>query len=141
MLSWRKLKTGMLFNDLAWLWYEIRADINNLIRHVCADVVMVWHERQARRDFLKGLLPMNLRNLQPVMRLPEPAERIRLRELYGVTQSQLARSLTVSRRTVYAWEHGTIEPTGDNRSNYAAVLSAWAATERQVIDDAKRNRE
>lgn len=129
----------MMLNDIAWLWFEIKSDLRILAELVTADVRMIREARAAQRDFLKGILTMDLANLRPVMRLPEPAERMRLRELYGVSQSHLARALNVSRRTVYAWEHGTIEPAGDNRDNYAAVLSAWQKTERQVINDAEHN--
>lgn len=68
----------------------------------------------------------DLTGREPLTPLPEPAERVRLREAFGISQEHLARSLRVNRRTVYMWETGRAEPTGENRDNYAAVLHAWA---------------
>jgi DNA-binding XRE family transcriptional regulator len=73
----------------------------------------------------------DLMRLSPVPDLPEPGERARLRQLFGISQAQLARSIGVSRNTLIAWERGTKNPAGDNREAYAAILSAWAETEKQ----------
>lgn len=70
----------------------------------------------------------DLASLEPIKPLPAPAERVRLREAFGVTRTALAASLRVTRKTVYTWETGKGEPTGNNRTEYAAILSAWAAT-------------
>jgi DNA-binding XRE family transcriptional regulator len=74
----------------------------------------------------------SLMNLSPVpaVRLPEPAERTRLRTAFGITQARLATSLGISRKTIIRWEAGTAEPTGNKRIEYAAILSAWAETEK-----------
>jgi DNA-binding XRE family transcriptional regulator len=69
---------------------------------------------------------------RPLITLPDPAERKRLRVLFKVTQLQLANSLGITRKTVAKWETGDWEPTGRNRDNYASVLSAWAATEKET---------
>lgn len=66
---------------------------------------------------------------KPILSLPEPSERVRLRNLFGVTQTTLAGRLGVTRRTVHAWESGKSEPTGDNRSRYADMLALWASRE------------
>jgi DNA-binding transcriptional regulator YiaG len=71
---------------------------------------------------------------EPVPSLPEPGERSRLRKVFGITQNHLARSLGVSRNTVIAWEYGRKEPTGENRENYRAILTAWAETEKERTD-------
>jgi DNA-binding XRE family transcriptional regulator len=65
----------------------------------------------------------------PVPSLPEPAERLRLRELYGVTQTEVAKHIGVTRQAIYNWEHGLYEPTGDNRVKYAGLLATWQRTE------------
>jgi DNA-binding transcriptional regulator YiaG len=70
----------------------------------------------------------DLTNLSPVPELPEPGERIRLRQAFGVSQARLANALKVSRATVIAWEKGTQNPEGANREAYAATLSAWQET-------------
>ena len=72
----------------------------------------------------------DLTEREPLRELPPPRERLRLRLLYGVTQQELASSLGVTRKTVGSWEKGESEPAGNNRADYAAVLFAWAETER-----------
>jgi DNA-binding transcriptional regulator YiaG len=75
----------------------------------------------------------SLMSRQPVSvpELPSPAERIRLRKLFGVSQARLAASMLIARKTIIRWEAGTAEPTGEKRNEYAAILSAWAETERR----------
>lgn len=75
---------------------------------------------------------MNLANREPIPELPEPAERARLRNLFGVTQSELADEIGVVRQMVNRYETGRSEPVGDNRINYARILNAWAETERHI---------
>jgi DNA-binding XRE family transcriptional regulator len=65
---------------------------------------------------------------EPVPYLPEPAERARLRNAFGATQTDVAEYVGVIRRTVYAWEHGA-EPTGEQREKYAELLATWARKE------------
>lgn len=81
----------------------------------------------------------DLMSRAPVPGLPEPGERVRLRKAFGISGAQLARSIGVSRQTLHAWERGDKEPTGDNREAYAAILSAWADTEKQSKRKGKRN--
>jgi DNA-binding XRE family transcriptional regulator len=80
-------------------------------------------------DALQGLAANML------IELPLPAERIRLRNLFGVSQGTVAGILGISRRTLYAWEHGLAEPTGSNRANYGALVTLWSEREQA----AKRN--
>lgn len=54
--------------------------------------------------------------------LPPPAERARLREVEGLTQSQIAEALEVTRASVSAWETGRTEPRGAAREQYAELL-------------------
>jgi DNA-binding XRE family transcriptional regulator len=75
---------------------------------------------------------MSLSDRTPIAELPLPAERLRLRELFGITKTSIARELGVSRQTVWAWETGETEPTGINRERYARLLTSWAGTESQV---------
>ena len=63
--------------------------------------------------------------------LPEPGERIRLRKSFRVTRRVLAASIGVTQKTVERWELGTSEPTGENRNDYAAILAAWAQSEKR----------
>ncbi|MBT2489598.1 helix-turn-helix domain-containing protein [Streptomyces sp. ISL-96] len=58
--------------------------------------------------------------------LPEPAERARLRTDYGLTQSEIAAALDVTRATVAGWEAGRSEPQGATRAAYAKLLEGIA---------------
>lgn len=55
--------------------------------------------------------------------LPEPAERKRLREQYGVSQAQVAAALDVTRGAVAGWESGRWDPKGDTRDKYRYMLN------------------
>lgn len=79
---------------------------------------------------------MSITGREPVPALPEPAERIRLRQLFGVTQNEVAEHIGVIRRTVYAWEHGA-EPIGENRVRYAELLASWARDETRIRTEIK----
>ncbi|MEU4097351.1 helix-turn-helix transcriptional regulator [Streptomyces sp. NPDC026673] len=61
------------------------------------------------------------------IRLPEPAERSRLRTEYGLTQAEVAEALDVTRTTVAGWEAGRSEPQGAARAAYAKLLDGIAA--------------
>jgi DNA-binding XRE family transcriptional regulator len=74
--------------------------------------------------------PRDLASLMPIPELPEPSERIRLRNLFKATQSDLATEIGITRKAVYAWEHGISNPVGLNREAYAALLKSWADTEK-----------
>lgn len=67
----------------------------------------------------------------PIAILPEPAERIRLRKAFGIAQIRLAAEMKVSRKTIWEWETGNSEPTGDNRERYARILALWNTRERE----------
>jgi DNA-binding transcriptional regulator YiaG len=67
---------------------------------------------------------------EPVPRLPPPARRRALRELYGVTQTELAAILGVTTRSVSRWESGA-NPTGPNLFRYSAILTRWAERSKQ----------
>lgn len=70
-------------------------------------------------------------------RLPEPAERSRLRTEYGLTQAEVAEALDVTRTTVAGWESGRSEPQGATRAAYAKLLDGIAtqlgATEPEPV--------
>ncbi|MGY0069301.1 helix-turn-helix domain-containing protein [Streptomyces sp. QTS137] len=59
----------------------------------------------------------------PVIPLPPPEERRRLRESRSLTQAQLARRVGVSRQTVRAWESGRTAPRGRKGEAYAKLLT------------------
>nr|WP_232266984.1 helix-turn-helix domain-containing protein [Streptomyces pactum] len=59
--------------------------------------------------------------------LPPPAERARLREAAGITQSRLAQVLQTSTQTVKNWENGRSEPRPPRRQAYQRLLDGWAA--------------
>jgi len=55
-------------------------------------------------------------------RLPDPRSRRFLREQAGLTQTDLARVVSVARSTVAHWENGRRHPRGATLDRYAAVL-------------------
>ncbi|MFJ1708516.1 telomere-associated protein Tap [Kitasatospora sp. NPDC088346] len=59
-------------------------------------------------------------------RLPEPAERARLREAAGVSQAKLAQVLRTTPQTVKNWEAGRSEPRPPRLEAYARLLEGWA---------------
>jgi transcriptional regulator with XRE-family HTH domain len=61
--------------------------------------------------------------------LPEPSERLRLREAAGITQDELAAQIGVDRNTIRRWESGTDPRIGDKRRKYAQVLEEWSKLE------------
>ena len=72
---------------------------------------------------------IDIADREPIRELPEPGERVRLRQHFGVTQEEVARALKVTRKTVSSWEQGISEPTGERRTRYANLLLRWQARE------------
>ncbi|WP_333764966.1 helix-turn-helix transcriptional regulator, partial [Streptomyces sp. IBSBF 2390] len=58
--------------------------------------------------------------------LPPIAERRRLREAAGLTQTQVAAALGTRRETVASWESGRNEPRPPQRAAYARLLEKLA---------------
>ncbi len=54
--------------------------------------------------------------------MPTPPERRSLREAAGLTGIDLAIAIGVSPASVYAWENGTLTPTGLQRVAYLKAL-------------------
>lgn len=61
----------------------------------------------------------------PIPYLPSPEERRRLRMAFGVSQTELAKELGVSKQAVSKYEAST-SPTGETRVKYARILNIWA---------------
>ncbi|WP_331724274.1 helix-turn-helix domain-containing protein (plasmid) [Streptomyces longwoodensis] len=59
--------------------------------------------------------------------LPPPAERARLRDAAGVSQSRLADALKTTTQSVKNWESGRSEPRAPRRQAYLRLLEGWAA--------------
>ena len=76
--------------------------------------------------------------LQNRLPLPDPTERKRLRELFGVTQQELAAELGIARKTVYAWERNERIRPSAARTRYAELLSTWARTETTIATEIKK---
>lgn len=72
---------------------------------------------------------IDIADREPIRDLPEPEERVRLRQRFGVTQEEVARALKVTRKTVSSWEQGISEPTGERRTRYANLLQRWQTRE------------
>jgi DNA-binding transcriptional regulator YiaG len=66
------------------------------------------------------------RKSEPRNDLPKATERKRLREAWGLSQEQVAEALGVTRGSVSAWEAGRWEPAGENRTEYAYLLTSIA---------------
>ncbi|MFD7667488.1 telomere-associated protein Tap [Streptomyces sp. NPDC059788] len=58
--------------------------------------------------------------------LPAPAERRRLREAAGLSQTQIATALRTRRETIASWESGQREPRPPQRAAYARLLEKLA---------------
>ncbi|MFF3013537.1 helix-turn-helix domain-containing protein [Streptomyces sp. NPDC057939] len=58
--------------------------------------------------------------------LPEPGERRRLREAWGLTPQQVALAFGVRPATVRSWESGRSTPTGKRREAYRRFLQGLA---------------
>ncbi|MBF6050049.1 helix-turn-helix domain-containing protein [Streptomyces sp. NRRL B-1677] len=65
--------------------------------------------------------------LEEEPQLPPPAERARLREAAGITQSRLAQVLKSTLQTVKNWENGRSEPRPPRLQAYQRLLEGWAA--------------
>lgn len=63
-----------------------------------------------------------LRDKRAPAQLPAPAARQRIRKSYGVSQSDMASVLGVSRLTVSMWERGQTDPTPEHARRYAELL-------------------
>lgn len=59
--------------------------------------------------------------------LLSPALAKAIREAAGISQSAIARTLSVNRMTVCRWEAGRSRPNGHHLTAYADVLKALAA--------------
>jgi len=81
---------------------------------------------------------MDITNRGPMMPLPEPRERIRLRKLFAVTQTEVAAHIGVTRQMVNRWERGHSEPSGVNRARYAELLASWARSENKIKTEIKK---
>ncbi|MDR3082784.1 MAG: XRE family transcriptional regulator [Streptomyces sp.] len=64
----------------------------------------------------------------PVPSLPDPAERVRLREAFGWTVTQMGSANGVRRETVWTWESDPPRtPRGEKGQRYARILAYMAA--------------
>ena len=63
-----------------------------------------------------------LADLVRAARLPEPAERKRIREKAGVSLRRVAEELGVSITTVWHWEHDGDGPSMENAVRYRELL-------------------
>ena len=58
--------------------------------------------------------------------LPTPTERRRIRETAGVSLSDVAQPLGVSKATVHAWELGRTRPSREHVEGYLRILSVMS---------------
>lgn len=65
--------------------------------------------------------------------LPKPADRVQLRRVLGIQQREIAQAVGVSVQSVWAWETGRSEPTGEHRVRYIELLTAM----RRRLDEAE----
>ncbi|MER7988141.1 helix-turn-helix domain-containing protein [Streptomyces noursei] len=59
-------------------------------------------------------------------RMPEPAERLRLREAAGLSRAQVATAVGVGRQTIANWESGETDPQPPGRVKYLRLLEGLA---------------
>ncbi|KJY32928.1 helix-turn-helix domain-containing protein [Streptomyces sp. NRRL S-495] len=79
------------------------------------------------QDELFAAVDALLAGVEPGPRLPDPAERVRLREAAGVTQAQLAKALQSTVQTVKNYENGRSAPRPPRLEAYVRLLEGWAA--------------
>ncbi|QES52265.1 hypothetical protein DEJ50_07805 [Streptomyces venezuelae] len=75
--------------------------------------------------------------------LPEPDERRRLRERWGLSTRQVATAFGVTPATVRSWEHGRSAPRGSRKEAYRrflAGLASYAEVARSGAADRDRRR-
>ncbi|WEH37818.1 transcriptional regulator (plasmid) [Streptomyces sp. AM 4-1-1] len=79
----------------------------------------------------------------PVPPLPDPAERVRLREAFGWTVTQMGQANEVRRETVWTWESDPPRtPRGEKGQRYARILAYFAAElARSGVQDGSANLE
>lgn len=84
-----------------------------------------------------AMITDDLMELEPLPRLPPPAERKRLRTRMNVNQATVAKWLGINTRTFYRWETGKDISSGrDTQSShpafrkYAELLKSWQEKER-----------
>ncbi|MGW3569624.1 helix-turn-helix domain-containing protein [Streptomyces sp. NPDC000941] len=58
--------------------------------------------------------------------MPEPAERLRLRQAAGLSRAQVAAAVGVGRQTVANWEEGVTDPQPPGRMKYLRLLKGLA---------------
>lgn len=63
-----------------------------------------------------------LRQRRAPVQLPPPDQRKAIRTAYGVSQSDVASVLGVTRLTVSMWERGTAEPKPEHARKYSDLL-------------------
>lgn len=61
----------------------------------------------------------------PLLPLPSPDERRKLRDQMGVSRKAAAAELGVSVRTLLRWELGDTEPTASHHRKYEEMLRQW----------------
>lgn len=72
----------------------------------------------------------------PVPPLPTPAERVRLREQFGWTVTQMGKANGVRRETVWTWESDPPRtPRGEKGQRYARILAYFAAELQRACPD------
>lgn len=77
-----------------------------------------------------------LADLVRAARLPEPAERKRIRLAASASFQRLADELDVEPSTVYRWEDGQLTPTLENAARYRALLEQLAEAAGTQIAEA-----
>lgn len=65
-----------------------------------------------------------LTKLRRKRELPSPDTRRAIRKDLGLSGADVATELGVTVETLYRWERGQNEPTGDNLERYATLLDA-----------------
>jgi transcriptional regulator with XRE-family HTH domain len=61
----------------------------------------------------------------PLLPLPSPEERTKLRIAMGLSFAKAASEIGVSARSVWRWEHGQDAMTPDNHRSYQQALKRW----------------
>ncbi|MFG2899895.1 helix-turn-helix domain-containing protein [Streptomyces zaomyceticus] len=107
--------------------YDVRVIVRSLasrpVRTDCHTCMTTAHQQMIPRQ---APLPATRASRRRPGDLPEPDERRRLREHWGLSTRQVATAFGVTPATVRSWEHGRSAPRGSRKEAYRRFLAGLA---------------
>ncbi|MFE2875134.1 helix-turn-helix domain-containing protein [Streptomyces roseus] len=107
--------------------YDVRVIVRHLASHPvrtdCHTGMTTAHQQTIPRQ---AAVPAARASRRRPGDLPEPDERRRLRERWGLSTRQVATAFGVTPATVRSWEHGRSAPRGSRKEAYRRFLAGLA---------------